>query len=247
MNHEPQRLTGRLYGIGLGPGDPELVTLKASRCLERLEHVFAPKAEEGGTSIARRIAEHHVGPRTTFHELVYPMVRNPDILTHYWRKAALPVLELLNAGKDVGFITLGDPMLYSTFTYLNRAIRAELSSVETEVIAGVTSFCASAALTQFTLGEKSSKMLVAPAPSSQLELFELTRSCDKLVLMKVGSKLPELVTWLRAIGLLQRACIVSRAGLPEQRILTDLGSSTELETLGYLSTLLVDCHGELRS
>lgn len=244
MNHELQRRTGHLYGIGLGPGDPELLTLKAMKCLARLEHVFAPKAEEGGVSIARTIAEHHVGSRTTFHELVYPMVRNPDVLAHYWQKAAIPVLELLKAGEDVGFITLGDPMLYSTFTYLNRAVHAELPEVETEVIAGVTSFCASAALTQFTLGEQASKLLVAPAPSSQLELFELTRCCEKLVLMKVGSKLPELVKWLRALGLLERARVVSRAGLKEQRVLTELGACTELETLGYLSTLLVECATE---
>ena len=240
MNHEGTQMLGRLYGIGLGPGDPELVTVKASRLLARLSHVFAPKADEGGFSVARSIANSHVSAGATFHELVYPMTRNADALAHHWRKGAAAVVEILRTGQDAAFITLGDPMLYSTCTYLLRAVQKVEPTVLVEVIPGVTSFCASAALTQFVLGEQDSKLLVAPAPATLEDLTELTHHRGRLVLMKVGSKLPQLVTWLRMLGLLEHTRLVSRAGLPEQRIVTNLGTCTELETVGYLSSLLVD-------
>jgi precorrin-2/cobalt-factor-2 C20-methyltransferase len=240
MNEEITRPTGRLYGIGLGPGDPELVTMKASRLLGTLPHIFTPKADEGGFSVAQSIASQHAGPDTVFHELVYPMTRKADVLRQHWRTAAESVAEVLATGKDAGFITLGDPMLYSTCTYLIRAVHELQPSVQVEVVPGVTSFCASAALTEFVLGEQSSKLLVAPAPDSLKDLQELTRLGGRLVLMKVGSKLPQLVEWLRTLGLVQRARLVTRAGLPGQRVLMDLESGMELESQGYLSTLLVD-------
>jgi precorrin-2/cobalt-factor-2 C20-methyltransferase len=240
MNDLYRQKLGRLYGIGLGPGDPELVTVKASKLLAQLRHVFAPKAEDGGFSIARNIAESHAGPETEFHELIYPMTSDPKVLAEHWAIAADPVVKLLRLGEATAFITLGDPMLYSTFTYLNRAVKMMLSEVEIEVVSGVTSFCASAALTEYTLGEKNSKLLVAPAPSTEFELVELTRQCEKLVLMKVGSKLPQIMTWLASLGLLAQTKLVSRAGLPDQRVIFDLTAITETDTVGYLSTLLID-------
>ena len=240
MNDALTQPLGRLYGIGLGPGDPELITMKASRLLGRLLHVFAPKADERGASIARSIARMHTAPDTQFHELIYPMTRNAEVLRQHWQAAAKSVVELLATGTDAGFVTLGDPMLYSTCTYLTRAVREQCPSVEVEIVPGVTSFCASAALTEFVLGEQGSMLLVAPAPNSHDELRELTRRGGRLVLMKVGARLPQLVEWVRAAGLLPRARLVSRAGLPGQQIVKDLAAVEDLGALGYLSILLID-------
>jgi precorrin-2/cobalt-factor-2 C20-methyltransferase len=234
---------GRLYGIGLGPGDPELVTVKASRLLGSVSWVFAPKADEALGSIAKGIALSHVAPTTNLVELVYPMTRDVEVLERHWGSAAARISDVLRGGQDAAFITLGDPMLYSTCAYLVRAVRKTMPEVDIELVPGITSFCASAALTGFVLGEKDSKLLVAPAPDSLHDLSELTRYGGRLVLMKVGSRLPQLVNWLRALGLLEKARLVSRAGLSGQRIFTDLGTCDELEQLGYLSTLLVDLDG----
>ncbi|MGC4067753.1 MAG: precorrin-2 C(20)-methyltransferase [Polyangiaceae bacterium] len=237
---------GRLYGIGLGPGDPELVTVKASRLLGSVSWVFAPKADEALGSIAKGIALSHVAPTTKLVELVYPMSRDVAVLERHWGAAATTIGEVLRQGDDAAFITLGDPMLYSTCAYLVRALRRSMPEVDIEIVPGVTSFCASAALTGFVLGEKDSKLLVAPAPDSAVELERLTRQGGRLVLMKVGSRLPQLVNWLRALGLLERSRLVSRAGLAGQRIFSDLNDCEELEQLGYLSTLLVDLDGRER-
>lgn len=231
---------GVLYGIGLGPGDPELVTVKASRLLGRLGHVFAPKADERGESIARAIAASHVGADTAFHELVYPMTRDPAVLERNWRLAARPVVELLAAGQDAGFITLGDPLLYSTWTYLMRAVRAELPKLRIEVVSAVTSFCASAAATEFVLGERDSILTVAPAPATREEFEALINRGGRLVLMKNGKRLPAVLGWLAEHGLLARARLVSRVGLSGQEVVRDLTSHSDLDQLGYLSTLLVD-------
>jgi precorrin-2/cobalt-factor-2 C20-methyltransferase len=234
---------GRLYGIGLGPGDPELVTVKASRLLGSVSWVFAPKADDALGSIAKGIALSHVAPTTKLVELVYPMTRDVEILERHWGAAAATIADVLRGGDDAAFITLGDPMLYSTCAYLVRALRRVVPEVAIEIVPGITSFCASAALTGFVLGEKDSKLLVAPAPDSLVELEQMTRQGGRLVLMKVGSRLPRLVDWLRVLGLLERSCLVSRAGLAGQRVFSNVEPGAELEQLGYLSTLLVDLDG----
>jgi precorrin-2/cobalt-factor-2 C20-methyltransferase len=234
---------GVLYGIGLGPGDPELVTLRASRLLNQLGHLFAPKADERGESLARSIAAFHVGANVVFHELVYPMTREPSLLEHHWRLAAKPVVTLLASGHDVGFITLGDPLLYSTFSYLMRAVRAELKGVQIEVIPAVTSFCASAAATEFVLAERDSILTIAPAPATREEFSALLGNGGRLVLMKNGKRLPTILKWLAEEGLLERTRLVSRVGLPGQRVLEVLASDADVESLGYLSTLLIELDG----
>lgn len=239
-NPAPSATLGRLYGIGLGPGDPELVTLKACRLLSSLAHVFAPKADETSGSIARSIAQAHAGPGVTFHEVVYPMTRDAEQLEQRWQAAASEVVGVLRTGQDVGFITLGDPMLYSTFSYLMRAVQCLLPEVEVEIVPAVMSFAASAALTQFVLGEQDSLLTVAPTPNTELELDALMRRGGRLVLMKVGKRLPMLMGWLRKRQLIEQARLVVRAGLPGQRIIRDLDAITDPERAGYLSTMLLD-------
>lgn len=244
MNSNLPSKLGRLYGIGLGPGDPELVTLKASRLLARLRYVFAPKADESSASIARGIASNHAGPEVEFRELVYPMTRDPAQLQRRWNEAAQVVVDVLAKGHDVGFITLGDPMLYSTFSYLMRAVRQLLPAIEIEIVPAVMSFAASAALTGFVLGERESKLTVAPAPDDQEALNALMLRGGRLVLMKVGNRLPRLIEWLRQAQRLDQARLVVRAGLPGQRVFEDLEQIDDLERTGYLSTLLVDLDPE---
>jgi len=238
-NPAPSAKNGRLYGIGLGPGDPELMTLKASRLLSSLPHVFAPKADETSGSIARSIAEAHVGLGVTFHEVVYPMTRDAEQLEQRWHAAASEVVEVLRTGQDVGFITLGDPMLYSTFSYLMRAVQRLLPEVEVEIVPAVMSFAASAALTAFVLGEQDSLLTVAPTPDTTQELDALVGRGGRLVLMKVGKRLPMLIDWLRERHLVDQARLVVRAGLPGQRIIRDLNGITDPGRAGYLSTLLL--------
>jgi precorrin-2/cobalt-factor-2 C20-methyltransferase len=240
MQDRPSIPIGCLYGIGLGPGDPELVTVKASRLLAKLPHLFAPKADQVSLSIAKSIAAHHVGANVQFHETVYPMTRDPNVLRDSWRKAAAPVVAVLERGQDAGFITLGDPMLYSTFSYLMRAVRELLPNARVEIVPAVMSFAASAALTEFVLGEQKTQLTVAPAPDTEAGMSALIAQGGRLVMMKVGSRLPQLVDWLRASGHLAQTRLVVRAGLSGQRVITDLSRCDELDKVGYLSTLLVD-------
>jgi precorrin-2/cobalt-factor-2 C20-methyltransferase len=236
---EPKTI-GTLYAIGLGPGDPDLLTIKASKLLGRLPHVFAPKADERATSIARGIARDHLGAHTVVHELVYPMTRDKATLLASWQAAAQPILALLLSGQDVGFVTLGDPSLYSTASYLLRALRRANSTVNVVLVPAVTSYSACAARTGFVLGEGDSTLTIAPAPDSEAEFDELLARGGKLVLMKIGARLPTLRSWLEARQLDTQSHLVERVGLEGETLGSPLSQLTRDNQAGYLSTLLVN-------
>ncbi|MFW5915708.1 MAG: SAM-dependent methyltransferase, partial [Planctomycetota bacterium] len=97
--------TGTLYGIGVGPGDPDLITVKGARMLSKAHHVFVPKARPAADSLAHRIADKHLSDQATIHELVFPMLKDRSKLEEWWAGAAREVAEVLRRGEDACFIT----------------------------------------------------------------------------------------------------------------------------------------------
>ena len=122
MTSSPPKKTGTLYGIGVGPGDPELITLKGARVLGECRQVFVPKARGEGDSAALAIAGAHLRADAEIHELVFPMITDRKELARRWEESAGQVAAVLQAGEDACFLTLGDPLLYSTYIYLLRAL-----------------------------------------------------------------------------------------------------------------------------
>ena len=115
--------SGTLYGIGIGPGDPELITLKGARLIGGCRNLFVPKARTASESVALTIARPLVGPEAKIEELLFPMTADREELSTKWDEAAARVAAILAAGEDACFLTLGDPLLYSTYIYLLRALR----------------------------------------------------------------------------------------------------------------------------
>src|SRR5205085_7837234 len=118
---------GTLYGVGVGPGDPELLTLKALRILQQVPVVFVPVARGGARSYARAVVEEHVDPaRQQIVELVFAMRADPGTRSGRWRENARVIADHLAHGADAAFITEGDPMLYSTFGHIRGALTQDL-------------------------------------------------------------------------------------------------------------------------
>ena len=232
---------GTLYAIGVGPGDPSMITLQAIEHLKRLEILFAPKKAGVTESIAHTVAKPYLSTMAEVRFLEFEATYDREVFDARWAKNARRVVEVLQSGKDCGYITLGDPSLYSTFSHLLRNLRKQLPEARIEVISGVSMVTAAANLLNVPLcidGETLSLI-----PSAQIEpehLQELIRSSDNLVFMKIPSDAQELIKSLEEAGLLHHAIWVQKCCLPGQRVVKELNMETlEAEQERYLSLMIV--------
>jgi precorrin-2/cobalt-factor-2 C20-methyltransferase len=230
---------GRLYGIGIGPGDPKLITLKGKEILDRVDLIFCPKGDEGGTSWARSIIEATTGAPKEFVELTFPMTRDKKVLKGYWQKAAGRIAEEMAKGKEGAFITLGDPFIYSTYIYLLKTLRHDFPHIEVETIPGITAFNAAAARAQVPLVQGEERLAVLPVTKTLKGLREAFEAFDTVILMKVGSKLDRVMALLKEMDLLKSSVLVSRLGHPEEKIISNLSSLEGDKRAGYLSVVIV--------
>lgn len=176
---------GKLIGIGVGPGDPELLTVKAVKTLESVPVICAPKSSENKPSVALSIVQGILDGRGDEYETIeplFPMIEDKKALKSYWNGAAQLITQKLDGGLDVSFITLGDPSIYSTFSYVAQIIGNQGYSVE--MIPGITSFTGCAASAGITLGEKDEIILVVPKVDQRLG--ELLEHADTAVIMKTS-------------------------------------------------------------
>jgi len=235
---------GTLYGIGIGPGDPELITLKGARLISSCRNLFVPKARTASESVALAIARPLVGPEARIEELVFPMTADKEELDAKWDVAAARVGEVIGAGDDACFLTLGDPLLYSTYIYLIRALRKRLPDLKAVTVPGIMAFGAAAALAEFPVGEGREPVTICPAADDLAAVRRALAQGGSVVLMKIGRRLPEILDLLDGEGLLERSVFVSHAGMAEQRIETDLRRlKSEGPEAGYLSIILVHAFG----
>lgn len=222
---------GILYGLGVGPGDPELMTVKAARILRECDVVAVPRAGENEKT-ALKIAASYIGDKPVLH-CEMPMTRDKAVLEASHEQAADELCALLDAGKTVAFLTLGDPSVYSTYWYVHRKVQER--GYEARIVPGVPSFCAAAAALGQALCEGSEMLHIIPASHSSTDLG-LSLPGNK-VLMKAGKSILEVRDRLAEEGSLGRAALVERCSMEDERIVTDL---SELDDpTGYFSIILV--------
>jgi precorrin-2/cobalt-factor-2 C20-methyltransferase len=231
---------GIFYGVGVGPGDPDLITVKGARMLASCQKVFVPTARVKSESLARQIAQKHLPDDAQIQELVFPMSKDPRVLEESWGRAVVPVVDVIKKGEDACFLTLGDPLLYSTYIYLVRALKKNIPDLEVRTVPGVPAFCAAAASTCFPVGEGITKVGIVPVSDKLEGLRRALDEFDTLVLMKVAQQLPAVLDLLEERGVLDKAVFVSRTGQDGERVVTDLGElRDEGPKAGYLSIILV--------
>ena len=231
-------MTGRLYGLGVGPGAPDLLTLRAHRLLQTVPVVVYPACKPGASSYAWRIVRDQVPESTRRLGQVFPMSRDWAALVPVWRENARQIHQELMAGQDVAFITEGDPMLYSTFLHVLELLREIDPSVEVEIVPGVPSMCVSAALTGLPLGQGDQRIAVIPATWHEDALEDVLRTWDVVVLMKVARVFPRVLDVLERTGRTAQAALVSRGSAEQQIVTRDLERFRD-RRLNYLSLVLV--------
>lgn len=236
-------MLGTLYGIGVGPGDPELLTLKAVKALRGVGHVFAAASTKNDYSLARDIVRDHLSADTPLDYLAFPMTFDPEHLEDAWLANCEKVVEILRQGKDVAFLTLGDPLTFSTFIYLMRKIRCCLPEVAITVVPGVTSFQAAAACAVLPLAEGEEVMTIISGAKGAGRLKEVIEVSDSVVLMKTYRQLPQILEQLEDLGLQGNCCFISRCGLEGEVIEHDFQRLAQLAQPHYLSLMIVKKRG----
>ena len=226
---------GKFTGIGVGPGDPELLTLKAVRALHDADVVIAPRTEKRSDSIALSIATPHMRPGTEVLELIFPMVYEPAELSGAWRDNRDIIKKRLDQGQNVVFLTLGDPMFYSTYIYVFELLQDCGHPIET--VPGITAFCAIASHHGTPIVEGDDVLSVVPATISPEKLDKVMEASDRLVLMKISRNFEALRQRLDYHGFAEHALMVSKCGQPEEEVHDHL-STVSPDDVTYLSTIL---------
>ena len=228
-------MAGEVFGIGVGPGDPELLTVKAINAIKQLDVIIAPKTEKKDGSVALNIASQYIKPETEIVYQVFPMTVGFAEDDTAWQSNKQEILELLQAGKNVGFLTLGDPMFYSTYIYVFRLLQHE--AVEIETIPGIPAFCAIGSATNTPIVEGDSILSIIPANMPEDRVRSALKTCDNAVLMKVYKNSDAVIDMLAEEGLAKQAVLASRCGLDDEVIIRDI-SGEKGRKLNYLSTIL---------
>lgn len=229
---------GILYGVGIGPGDPELLTLKARKILKKVDIIFAPKPNIKSTSLAADIIKNYIPKKKQVRELIFPMTKNKKTLSKFWKQAAARVYEELSSGKDAAFVTIGDPFIYSTYIYLLRHIRRLDKELKVVTVPGISAINAASSLLEIPLAEADERFVVMPVPNRLQELKNIFLLFDTVVLLKIGKDLGRLVKFLKKEGLDKSIFFVKRIGYQERCVAKSL-SRMDKKLSGYLSIMIV--------
>ena len=222
---------GILYGLGVGPGDPELLTVKAVRILREADVIAVPD-KGSGEKTALNIVKDYVADKPLL-PCITPMVRDQQVLDASHDEIAGNICALLEEGKTVAFITLGDPTVYATYMYVHRRVLAR--GYEAVLVPGVTSFCAVAARLGTSLCEQSERLLIVPA--SHKDIDDCLDVDANLVFMKAGREIGALKEKLASRGLLDRASLVANCGMDGEQVWEHFGDMPE--NTGYFSVVVV--------
>lgn len=237
---------GRLIGVSLGPGDPDLITRRGWAALQSgARWTYPVKKAESGSYALDIVRRGSLAVPEDAEALVFPMTRDPLALARAWARAAARTVALLAEGRDVVFLVEGDASTFSTFGHLSRTVRELAPAVEVDTIPGISSFAAASARVQRPLAEEDDTFAVIPAAYGIDVIARLLDEFDTLILLKVKPLLDELIDLLAARGLLSDACFVEKVGSPEERVVHDV-ASLRGEKVNYLSLLLVRNPGRMR-
>ncbi|MFW5735505.1 MAG: precorrin-2 C(20)-methyltransferase [Oceanidesulfovibrio sp.] len=233
---------GTLYGVGVGPGDPKLLTLRAVDILGQADRIFAAASTKNDHSIALDIVTPHLKNGADVERLGFPMTRDRDILAKAWRSNAQRVAEYLRTGNSGAFITLGDPMLYSTFAYVARELEREHPDIPVEIVPGITSMQAAAARTRTMLAAGGESLAVLSGVADEDKLRNALHVAENLVILKAYKGFGMIRRVLEEEGMAERARFASQVGHDEEALFMRLKDAPDAPH--YLSLVMVPAQSD---
>ncbi|MDL2317406.1 precorrin-2 C(20)-methyltransferase [Desulfovibrio sp. OttesenSCG-928-A18] len=227
---------GILYGVGVGPGDPELLTLRAERILKSVPVILAAASPRNEDSLALSIAAPHLPDGVETLRLDFPMTRDAAVLAAAWRENAEKTAAVLRSGRNAAFLTLGDPLIYSTFGYLMRGLQECMPQARVEAVSGITSFQAAAARAKTVLCEGEENLLLISGINGRERLSRAMACSDCAVVLKAYKNMDQIRQALLQSGRTQDIIFASKIGM--QGEVLERGFASIPDKPAYLSLLL---------
>jgi len=226
----------KFYGIGVGPGDPELLTVKAVNRLKSLDILIVPQGKSKGTSESFLISEPYLTEKTTIHYRHFPMIAAGEEMMAAIAPIADEIESFVKAGKSVGFVTLGDPMLYSTYIYLLKFLQHK---IEVETITGISSFSAIASGVNRPLVEGDMPLLIYPCIDDLSDLEDKLKTYDAMVLMKVYRSFDAIKALIQSLDLQPYCVLVSDFGKDREKRFDNI-DDVSFEDISYFTTIIMN-------
>ena len=227
----------KFYGIGTGPGDSSLLTVKAVDTLKNIDVLYTPEAKKGGDSLALSIVKKYLPEDLEIKSRHFPMSNDSFEKIQVWNDVSSEIVSDVKDGKDVGFITLGDPMIYSTYVYVMERL---MEDIEVETIPGISSFSNIASNQNYPLVMDTDPLIVIPCTMEEEKIDAALQTYDCLVLMKVYKNFKEIVQKLEKYDLIDSAILVSNSSQDREVVYKDLRDIHLQEKISYFSTILVN-------
>lgn len=226
---------GVLVGVGVGPGDPALLTVRGRDVLRGADALFVPVAGEDQVGYAERVVRAHVPHATSITRLVFSVAGDEAARRASWEAAAGRVARALQGGATAAFATIGDPNVYSTFTHLARQVRARLPGTRLETVPGITAMQDLAARSGTVLVERRQRLALLPLTAGDEHVRDALAGWDTVVLYKGGRRLPAVRRLIEAAGRLDEAVFGARLGLDGEEVREGVPDAPA----PYLSTVVV--------
>jgi len=236
-------MAGKLYGIGVGPGDPELMTIKAAEILKTAGHVFAPVSRSKGASIAHDIAKTYIPEQTPISFLLFPMLKDKKQLGGQWMENYRAIEQVVRQGVDCAFITLGDPNTFSTFAVMQRYFTRHAPDISIESIPGITSFSFAAAQAGVPLVEGNEILSIVSGNDSEERVAEIIDASDTVVFLKTYRNRDRLLKIINDKGLTRSCIYVQKCGMDGEGIVHDVEKLAGNPEYLSLIVLKKNCQG----
>jgi precorrin-2/cobalt-factor-2 C20-methyltransferase len=213
---------GKLFGIGVGPGDPELITKKAIRVINEADVIFTAASSKNDYSLALEIAKPYIAENADIQSLSFPMIKDKNESAKAWKNNAEIIAMQLKNGKTAAFITLGDPVTYSTFGYILRAMKDVMPEANIEIIPGITSFHAAAARCNRILVEAEETLAIMSGAYGGENIRSIGDKVDKLAIVKAYKNTKDINNALKETGFFDKSIAISKCGRNGEEIIDNI-------------------------
>ena len=230
---------GTFTGVGVGPGPAEFITVKGLGVLMQADKILVPRAKGAKESVALTCIRGLQIPEEKLSYLDYPMSNDDNLLASIYKEIAEKIITDLKENLNLVYITIGDPYIYSTYSYTVHALKEQLPEIAIATHPGISSFQALAAALDFPLALGKESILILPCPETVAELKEQIGNNDNIVLMKIGDRFGWVRDLLRELGILSHCVLGKRIGLDNEILTKDIASLDEAHRPGYLSVLII--------